>query len=306
MRELTEFERFVIESKGTERPFSGEYNQHDAPGVYHCKRCDAPLYLSEHKFNAHCGWPAFDDEIPGAVKRLPDADGHRVEIVCHQCGAHLGHVFEGEYLTDKNLRHCVNSVSMVFKGETKQMSDDSHIRWATLGGGCFWCLEAVFSQLRGVIAVKSGYSGGDASSANYRAVCAGDTGHAEVVQIEFDSHIISFDELLEVFWRSHDPTTLNRQGNDVGTQYRSVIFAHDDEQIKTASQMIARLTEAKVFDKPIVTELVALENFYPAEPYHDAYFEHNGQQPYCQMVVKPKVDKIKALFKERLKSGGGA
>ena len=299
MRELTEFEKYVIEDKGTERPFSGEYNQYDAQGVYHCKRCDAPLYRSEHKFNAHCGWPAFDDEIDGAVKRVADADGQRTEIVCRQCDAHLGHVFEGEYLTEKNIRHCVNSVSMQFK--PVQVDAQSSIQWATLAGGCFWCIEAIYTQLKGVISVQSGYCGGDEASANYKSVCSGTTGHAEVVHIEFDRQMIGFEELLEVFFKSHDPTTLNRQGNDIGSQYRSAIFAHTDQQIDIASAMIDQLMKAEVYDSPIVTELVAFDVFYPAESYHDDYFANNGQQPYCQMVVKPKVDKFKALFKEKLK-----
>lgn len=300
MRELTEFEQYVIEGKGTEQPFSGEYNHHDALGVYHCKRCDAPLYRSEHKFNAHCGWPAFDDEIPGAIKRLADADGQRTEIVCQQCGAHLGHVFEGEYLTEKNTRHCVNSVSMVFKPAIATPVTNKH-QWATLGGGCFWCLEAIFAQLDGVISVQSGYSGGDETSANYKQVCTGTTGHAEVVHIEFDAEQISFAELLDVFFNSHDPSTLNRQGNDVGTQYRSVIFAHDEAQINTASALIAKLTEAQLFDAPIVTELVVFQHFYPAEAYHKDYFANNGEQPYCQLVVKPKVDKFKMRFADKIK-----
>ncbi|QYK03307.1 bifunctional methionine sulfoxide reductase B/A protein [Shewanella psychrotolerans] len=299
MRELTEFEKYVIEDKGTERPFSGEYNQHDAQGVYHCKRCDAPLYRSEHKFNAHCGWPAFDDEIDGAVKRVADADGQRTEIVCRQCDAHLGHVFEGEYLTEKNIRHCVNSVSMQFK--PVQVDAQSSIQWATLAGGCFWCIEAIYAQLKGVISVQSGYCGGDEATANYKSVCSGTTGHAEVVHIEFDRQMISFEELLEVFFKSHDPTTLNRQGNDIGSQYRSAIFVHTDQQIDIASAMIDQLMKAEVYDSPIVTEVVAFDVFYPAESYHHDYFAHNGQQPYCQMVIKPKVDKFKALFKEKLK-----
>ncbi|MCG9696984.1 bifunctional methionine sulfoxide reductase B/A protein [Shewanella sp. Isolate11] len=311
MRKLTEFEQYVIEQKGTERPFSGDYYHWDAEGVYHCKRCDAPLYLSEHKFNAHCGWPAFDDEIKGAVKRIPDSDGQRIEIVCQHCDAHLGHVFEGEYLTDKNIRHCVNSVSMIFKpleqsvavsSEQQPQQSQQQFSYATLGGGCFWCLEAIFSQLNGVHSVQSGYSGGSEQDANYKAVCSASTGHAEVVQIEFDSEIISYETLLRVFFSSHDPTTLNRQGNDVGPQYRSVIFAHDTQQIDIASLMIQQLTEQQLYPTPIVTELVALEQFYPAETYHDDYFANNAQQPYCQVVVKPKLDKFKALFKEHLQT----
>ncbi|QFU22469.1 bifunctional methionine sulfoxide reductase B/A protein [Shewanella eurypsychrophilus] len=300
MRELTDFERHVIEEKGTERPFSGEYHLHDAQGSYVCKRCENPLYLSEHKFNAHCGWPAFDDEIQGAVKRVADADGHRVEIVCAQCDAHLGHVFEGEYLTENNIRHCVNSVSMVFKAKSEDDELNKH-QFATLGGGCFWCFEAIFTQLSGVISVQSGYCGGDEASANYQAVCSGVTAHAEVVHIEFDPEVISFKDLLEVFWQSHDPTTLNQQGHDVGPQYRSVVFAHDEAQSKLANQMIEDLTQTKVWSKPIVTEISGFNTFYRAENHHHDYFEHNGEQPYCQIVIRPKVEKLRAAFGDKLK-----
>ena len=301
MRKLTEFEKHVIEQKGTERPFSGEYNQHDANGVYCCKKCDAPLYRSDSKFNAHCGWPAFDDEIAGAVKRNIDADGRRVEIVCSQCDGHLGHVFEGEFLTPKNVRHCVNSVSMTFKSADELDCQSNKLAVATLGGGCFWCIEAVFAAIKGVEKVTSGYAGGDAVDANYRAVCSGETAHAEVVQIEFDPEQVSFESLLEVFWVSHDPTTLNRQGNDRGPQYRSVIFIHDEEQALIANSMIADLTKVAAWPDPIVTEVVAYDGFFAAENYHNDYFELNDEQPYCQMVVKPKVDKVKALFADKLK-----
>ena len=305
MKPLNEFERYVIEEKGTERPFSGELYQHNAKGRYLCRKCGAPLYLSEHKFNAHCGWPAFDDEIFGAVTRIPDADGRRTEIVCSQCGGHLGHVFEGEGLTAKNLRHCVNSVSMVFEAiddaEAQQPATEKRLETATLGGGCFWCSEAVFLSLAGVTQVTSGYAGGAAKDANYKAVCSGATGHAEVVQIVFDPTVISYAELLEVFFASHDPTTLNRQGNDVGPQYRSVIFAHSDKQIETASTMIKALDEEGVFSAPIVTELTAFDGFYPAENYHNDYFALHGEQPYCALVIKPKLDKVRERFSAKLK-----
>ncbi|MCL2918751.1 bifunctional methionine sulfoxide reductase B/A protein [Shewanella litorisediminis] len=310
MRTLNEFERYVIEEKGTERPFSGEYYLHTAQGVYCCKKCDAPLYLSEHKFHAHCGWPAFDDEIPGAVARHMDADGRRVEIVCAACGGHLGHVFEGEYLTEKNLRHCVNSVSMVFKSrdETEQGNDTMGDKqqtanaFATFGAGCFWCVEAIFLALKGVVSVKPGYAGGTAADANYKRVCDGDTGHAEVVHIEYQPDLVSFETLLEVFFQSHDPTTLNRQGNDVGTQYRSVIFAHNEAQAESAAKAIDALTEAEAFEYPIVTEVVAFDAFYAAEDYHHDYFARNGEQRYCALVVKPKVDKFKKAFASLLKA----
>ncbi|MFT5789513.1 MAG: peptide methionine sulfoxide reductase msrA/msrB [Shewanella sp.] len=301
MRKLTEFEKQVIEHKGTERPFSGEYHQHEAKGVYCCKKCDAPLYLSDSKFNAHCGWPAFDDEISGAVKRNIDADGQRVEIVCAQCDGHLGHVFEGEFLTPKNVRHCVNSVSMTFKSASTAPIVESQYELATFGGGCFWCAEAVFSALKGVKSVVSGYAGGNADDANYRAVCSGMTSHAEVVHIEFDPKIISYDSLLAVFWQSHDPTTLNRQGNDSGPQYRSVVFIHSDKQAEIANGMINTLTNAAVWPNPIVTEVSAFDRFFAAEDHHKDYFALNGEQPYCQIIIKPKVDKVKALFAELLK-----
>ena len=165
MNKLTDFERYVIEEKGTERPFSGEYYEHDAKGLYLCKKCHAPLYRSEHKFNAHCGWPAFDDEIAGAVTRHIDADGRRTEIVCSQCGGHLGHVFEGEMLTPNNIRHCVNSVSMVFKGMDDAVEPAPN-HFATFGAGCFWCVEAIFKSLKGVVNVTSGYVGGEAHDAD--------------------------------------------------------------------------------------------------------------------------------------------
>ncbi|MBT1445642.1 bifunctional methionine sulfoxide reductase B/A protein [Shewanella sp. JM162201] len=302
MRTLTEFEQYVIEHKGTERPYSGEYNLHKAEGVYCCKRCDAPLYLSEHKFQAHCGWPAFDDEIAGAVARHMDADGRRVEIVCANCGGHLGHVFEGEYLTPKNLRHCVNSVSMVFKPKAQPAADETTLAEATFGAGCFWCVEAVFSALDGVVNVAPGYAGGNADDANYKKVCSGNTAHAEVVQITYNPAVIDFDTLLKAFFLSHDPTTLNRQGNDVGPQYRSVIFAHDEAQGEAASAVISALNASGAWPKPIVTEVVAYQGFYPAENYHHNYFANNPEQGYCAMVIKPKVEKFKKVFADRLKA----
>jgi peptide methionine sulfoxide reductase msrA/msrB len=307
MQVLTEFEKFVIEQKGTERPFSGEYVNHDAAGLYCCKKCLAPLYKSEHKFNAHCGWPAFDTEIAGAVDRTIDADGQRVEITCHQCGGHLGHVFEGERLTDKNTRHCVNSVSMVFKA-TSTLDDELSkasepvLELATFGAGCFWCIEAIFLALKGVDSVQSGYAGGEEKQANYDAVCSGRTGHAEVVHISFNPTIISFEELLEILFKSHNPTTLNQQGNDKGPQYRSVIFAHTAAQVDSANKMIDALQQAQIWPDPIVTEVVAFDVFYPAENYHNDYFAKHGEQPYCQLVVKPKFDKFKTLFADKLKS----
>jgi peptide-methionine (S)-S-oxide reductase len=173
---------------------------------------------------------------------------------------------------------------------------------ATLGGGCFWCLEGVFEQLRGVQSVASGYAGGDVPNPTYEQVCGKDTGHAEVVQITFDPDIISFRELLEVFFATHDPTTLNRQGNDIGPQYRSVVFYHDDEQKRVAEEVIRELTAEKVWPNPIVTQVVMFTQFYPAESYHQGYFRGNPAQPYCTFVVAPKVAKFRKQFASKLKA----
>lgn len=172
---------------------------------------------------------------------------------------------------------------------------------ATLGTGCFWCTDALFQQLEGVAKVTSGYSGGQLEAPTYKQVCNGDTGHAECLQIDYDRAKISFEDLLEVFWKSHDPTTLNRQGNDVGTQYRSVIFYHNEEQKKIAESQIADLDKSGAWVNPIVTTLEPLVKFFPAEDYHQDYFNHNGGNPYCQMVVRPKVEKFEKVFKDKLK-----
>jgi peptide-methionine (S)-S-oxide reductase len=173
---------------------------------------------------------------------------------------------------------------------------------ATLAGGCFWCLEAVFDDLQGVAQVYSGYSGGTVANPTYRQVCSGTTGHAEVVQLTFDRRVISFREILEIFFTIHDPTTLNRQGPDVGTQYRSAIFYHTPEQRAIAEQVIKEITAAKIWPAPVVTEITPFSAFYKAEDYHQEYFALNGEQPYCRAVVAPKVAKFRKQFHDRLKS----
>lgn len=173
---------------------------------------------------------------------------------------------------------------------------------ATFANGCFWCTEAVFTDLNGVISVTSGYTGGKKENPTYKQVCSGETGHAECLQIVYDPSIISFDELLEVFWKTHDPTTLNRQGGDIGTQYRSGIFYQNSEQKQKAEEYKSKLNQSGAFDKPIVTEITAFTKFYPAEDYHQRYFENNeNSNPYCTMVIRPKVDKFRKVFKEKLK-----
>ncbi|MBX2959280.1 MAG: peptide-methionine (S)-S-oxide reductase MsrA [Flavobacteriales bacterium] len=171
----------------------------------------------------------------------------------------------------------------------------------TFGAGCFWCVEAVYSDLKGVETVVSGYAGGTVKNPSYKEVCTGNTGHAEVCQITYNPEVISFQELLEVFWQIHDPTTLNRQGGDIGTQYRSAIFYHTNEQKQIAEDFLNKLNNEKVFPNPIVTEITPINNFFPAEDYHQDYFELNGDNPYCQAVVKPKLEKFRKVFKDKLK-----
>lgn len=177
----------------------------------------------------------------------------------------------------------------------------TNLQTASLAGGCFWCLEAVYDEIKGVHSVESGYAGGYVDNPSYRDVCYGNTGHAEVVQVHFDPDVVSYRDLLNVFFAIHDPTTLNRQGADVGTQYRSAIFYHDDDQKKVAEEVIKDLTDQKLFDRPIVTEVTKLDKFYMAEDYHQEYFARNPYQPYCMAVVAPKVSKFRKHFLELLK-----
>lgn len=189
------------------------------------------------------------------------------------------------------------------KGNAGQLiNNEEGMDIATFGNGCFWCTEAVFQELEGVVKVESGYSGGQVENPTYKQVCTGATGHAEVLRITYDPKVITYDELLEVFWATHDPTTLNRQGNDVGTQYRSVIFYHNDEQKQLAEKYLKELDASGAYDRPIVTQIEPIKNYYPAEDYHQNYFENNGGEPYCRYVVAPKVEKFRKVFKNKLKS----
>jgi peptide-methionine (S)-S-oxide reductase len=183
----------------------------------------------------------------------------------------------------------------------KDTSSSSQIETATFGQGCFWCTEAIFQRLQGVESVASGYMGGSTPNPSYRTVCTGTTGHAEVIQIRYDPKVISYEELLGVFWKTHDPTTLNKQGADVGTQYRSVIFYHTEEQKKLAEEFKKQLDVSGAFNRPVVTEISLAATFYIAENYHQDYFNQNGEAPYCQFVIVPKLDKFKKVFGEKLK-----
>jgi peptide methionine sulfoxide reductase msrA/msrB len=276
---LTNEEEYVILQKGTERPYTGKFWDYKENGTYICKQCNAELYKSSDKFESGCGWPSFDDEIPGAVKRVPDADGMRTEIVCANCSAHLGHVFEGENLTSKNTRHCVNSISLSFTPTVSQ----NKMETAYFANGCFWGTEYYFSKSPGVISTTVGYTGGSKESPTYKDVCTGKTGHAETVEVIFDPSITSFEVLAKLFFEIHDFTQVNRQGPDIGNQYRTEIFYTTDEQKNVSESLIKLLTERGY---KVATKVTKAAKFWKAEDYHQDYYDKNGSSPYCHIRKK--------------------
>ena len=278
--DLTKSESNVINNKGTEYPFTGKFTKHTEKGTYVCKKCGAALYYSSYKFASDCGWPSFDDEIKGAVSRFPDADGMRVEIVCTNCSAHLGHVFTGEGLTQKNVRHCVNSVSLDF---IPAQVEPGRYGMAIFAGGCFWGVEYFMQKSPGVISVTSGYTGGEVKNPTYKEVCTGNTGHAEAVKIVYDPSKTSYEKLLKLFLEIHDPTQIDRQGPDIGDQYRSEIFYLNDDQKKIAEK---NLNILKSKGLKIATAVTRASEFYTAEKYHQDYYFNNGKVPYCHAYTK--------------------
>ncbi len=277
---LTAEEERVIVHKGTERPFTGIYNDFNEEGQFTCKRCGEPLYNSSDKFDGHCGWPSFDDEIPGAVKRILDADGRRTEIVCANCGAHLGHVFEGENFTEKNIRHCVNSISLSF--EAVKLPAENYDT-AYFASGCFWGTQYHFQKQAGVISTEVGYMGGHRNNPSYEQVCTGQTGHAETTKVVFDPSKTSYEKLTQLFFETHDQSQVNRQGPDIGTQYRSVIFYTSESEKKTAQKLIEQL-QNKGYE--VATELTPASTFWKAENYHQNYYQNKGGSPYCHIYQK--------------------
>jgi peptide methionine sulfoxide reductase msrA/msrB len=300
----------ILRAQGTERAFCGTLLDNKQSGVYSCAGCRLPLFSSQAKFHSGTGWPSFFQTIaPGNVEeRMDRSHGMvRVEILCGRCGGHLGHVFnDGPPPT--GLRYCLNSESLDFTPADRlaELADPAAELSATpasagaeqvvLAGGCFWCTELAFEQLAGVLDVESGYCGGDPQRANYRAVCDGNTGHAEAIRITYDPARISLDQLLDVFFDAHDPTQKNRQGNDVGTQYRSAIFYADETQLSAAKQKMERLESAGRFPRPIVTTLEPLGTFHSAEAYHQDYARQNPTQPYIEHHAVPRACQIREKY----------
>ena len=278
MNKLTAEEKSVIVNKGTERPFTGKYNNHFKAGIYSCRQCGAPLYRSDDKFKTSCGWPGFDDEFKGAIKKTVDADGRRTEISCAKCNGHLGHVFVGEKTTPKNTRHCVNSISMKFED-----LDSPKLMRAIFAGGCFWGVEYYMQQAPGVILVSSGYIGGTKAYPTYKDVCSGKTGYAEAVEVVYDPQKTNFEKLTKLFLEIHDPTQVDRQGPDKGSQYRSAIFYLDEKQKKTAEKLI-KILKAKGLKT--ATKIEPGGRFWEAEAYHQDYYKTKKKLPYCHTYIK--------------------
>lgn len=281
--QLTEEEKAVILDKGTEMPFSGDYEDNMNKGVYVCRQCNARLYSSKDKFRSECGWPSFDDEIEGAVLRFPDADGRRTEIVCANCKGHLGHVFTGEGYTDKDTRHCVNSVALKFYPAgtvIPPMILNVKTKIAYLASGCFWGTEYHLQKIEGIISTTVGYTGGTVEYPTYKQVCTGTTGHAETVKVIYDPAKVSYEDILKMFFETHDPTQVGGQGPDLGDQYRSEIFYTDEEQKIIAEKLILVLKEKGY---KVVTKLTSAMPFYDAEDYHQNYYDNQGTSPYCHI-----------------------
>lgn len=290
--QLSEEQYRVTRQKGTERPFSSAMCSLFEPGMYSCTCCGTLLFDANRKFDSGTGWPSFNQPIKANAIAYHADHSHgmtRVETTCNTCGAHLGHVFP-DGPPPSGLRYCMNAVALAKANVT--------LETATFGGGCFWCTEAVFRQLSGVHSVESGYSGGKTDNPNYRQVCSDTTGHAEVIQVKFDPDIISYHDLLGIHLATHDPTTLNRQGADKGTQYRSIIFTHNDAQQQIAEGVLQSLQSE--YRDPIVTEIAPFTTFHKAEEYHQDYYNLNANQSYCQVVISPKLRKFREKFASKM------
>lgn len=275
---LTPLAKRVICDKATEYPHTGAYNSIKMEGTYLCRRCGLALFRGSSQFSSGCGWPSFDDNIVHAVKQIPDADGRRTEILCLRCDAHLGHVFTGEYFTQKNLRHCVNSASIDFVADSTVLDTEE----AIMAGGCFWGVDHYLKQIPGVLRVEVGYTGGIVSDPSYDQVCQGNTGHYEAVRVIYDKDKTDYHQILKRFFEIHDPTQKSGQGPDIGPQYHSAVFYYNHEQLVEAETLIQML---KKKGYQVATLLLPVKTFWPAEEYHQDYYNKHQKAPYCHQPV---------------------
>lgn len=269
----------ILKNKHTEKPFSGKYHDKILQGSYLCRGCGAVLFRADSQFQSGCGWPSFDDEIPNAIERVLDVDNIRTEIICNNCKSHLGHVFSGEKLTAKNIRHCVNSLAIEFVADTAVLKTEE----AIVAGGCFWGVEYLFRKLPGILLAEVGYTGGLTINPTYTQVCAHNTEHVEAVRIVFDSEKLSYEHIIKYFFEIHSPTQIDGQGPDIGSQYLSRIYYFDEHQ-KNIAEKVIKVLEKKGFS--VSTKILPVKTFWPAEEDHQHYYEKTGHTPYCHRYEK--------------------
>ena len=269
----------IICDKGTEPPNTGAYHSVELNGSYLCRRCGLTLFRAGSQFNSNCGWPAFDQSISSVVTEIPDSDGIRMEIQCHRCGGHLGHVFTGEFFTSKNKRYCVNSLSMDFVADEAVIDTEE----AILAGGCFWGVDYHMRRIHGVLNVEVGYTGGRQDAPTYYEVCHGNTGHYEAVRVIYDVAKTDYRTVLKRFFEIHDPTQQGGQGPDIGGQYQSRVFCYDRKQQDITEELILELIDNGY---QIATKIMPVLPFWPAEETHQNYYSKHNQLPYCHQPVQ--------------------